>query len=122
MRDWAGRPNAGYEQGDERGRPLNFFEPVIERQRFNPSFAAIREGKGYSPARELMSAMMYCYEDPDGNFVEQFQSTGFDARLWELYIFATLTELGYAFDRAHAAPDFPGLGNSWRAFSSRLSR
>ena len=106
MRDWAGRPDAEYEQGDERGRPLNFFEPVIERHRFNPSFAAIREGEGYSPARELMSAMMYYYEDPDGNFVEQFQSTGFDARLWELYLFAALTELGYTFDRAHAAPDF----------------
>ncbi|MGA2233859.1 MAG: hypothetical protein ABSG23_00065 [Terriglobales bacterium] len=106
MRDWAGRPDAQYEQGDERGRPLNFFEPVIEREQFNPAFAAIREGEGYSPARELMSAMMYYYEDPDGNFVEQFQSTGFDAHLWELYLFATLTEIGYSFDRAHAAPDF----------------
>jgi len=106
MRDWGGRPDAEFEQGDERRRPLNFFEPVIERQRFNPVFAAMREGEGYSPARELMSAMMHYYEDPDGNFVEQFQSTGFDARLWELFLFATLAELGYTFDRAHAAPDF----------------
>ena len=106
MREWAGKPDAEYEQGDERGRPLDFFEPVVDRERFSPAFDLIRNGEGYSPARELMAALMHYYEDPDGNFVEQFQSTGFDARLWELYLFATLTELGYSFDRAHAAPDF----------------
>ena len=25
--------------------------------------------------------------DADGNFVEQFQTTGFNARIWELYLF-----------------------------------
>jgi large subunit ribosomal protein L30 len=34
---------------------------------------------GYSPARELIKAMMRFYEDADGNFVEQFQTTAFDA-------------------------------------------
>ena len=106
MQDWAARPDAEYEQGDEQGRPLDFFEPVVDQGSFNPSFAAVREGEGYSPARELIAAMMHYYQDPDGNFVEQFQSSGFDARLWELYLFAALTELGYSFDRAHAAPDF----------------
>jgi hypothetical protein len=36
--------------------------------------------------------MMHWYEDPDGNFIEQFQTTGFDARLWELYLFAMFCE------------------------------
>jgi len=50
--------------------------------------------------------MMHWYEDPDGNFIEQFQTTGFDARLWELYLFAAFTETGYRIDRIHAVPDF----------------
>ena len=50
--------------------------------------------------------MMYYFQDPDGNFIEQFQTTGFDARTWELYIFAALHELGYGFDRTYPAPDF----------------
>jgi len=74
--------------------------------RFHRLFRILRETAGYSPARELISAMLYYFDDPYGNFVEQFQTTGFDARVWELYLFATFTELGYAFDRTHVAPDF----------------
>jgi hypothetical protein len=50
--------------------------------------------------------MMCFYEDADGNFVEQFQTTAFDARLWELYLFATFNEIGYARSVNVAAPDF----------------
>ena len=49
---------------------------------------------------------MNWYEDVDGNFVEQFQSSAFDARLWELYLYAMFVELGYGFDRKYSAPDF----------------
>lgn len=53
--------------------------------------------------------------DRDGNFREQFQTTGFDARTWELYLFAALTNAGYELDRTHAVPDFVlhGHGRSW---------
>ena len=50
--------------------------------------------------------MMHYFEDVDGNFVQQFQSDGFDARLWELYLYALLNELEYGFDRRYAVPDF----------------
>jgi len=49
--------------------------------------------------------MMNWYEDVDGNFVKDFQSTGFDARVWELYLYAVFTEMGYSFNRDHNAPD-----------------
>ena len=49
---------------------------------------------------------MHYFEDTDGNFVQQFQTTGFDARLWELYLYALFVELGYAFDHQHAVPDY----------------
>jgi hypothetical protein len=50
--------------------------------------------------------MMRWYEDADGNFVEQFQTTGFDARIWELYLFAAFREMNYGIERDHPAPDF----------------
>jgi hypothetical protein len=50
--------------------------------------------------------MMPNFVDIDGNFVEQFQTTGFDARLWELCLFAYLTEEELFINRDHNAPDF----------------
>ena len=50
--------------------------------------------------------MMPYFIDIDGNFVEQFQSAGFDSRLWELYLNAYLTEEQLFINREHNAPDF----------------
>ncbi len=49
--------------------------------------------------------MLY-HDDIDGNFVENFQTAGFDARLWELYLWATFTELGFVRDGDAQIPDF----------------
>ena len=49
---------------------------------------------------------------PMGNFVEQFQSTGFDARLWELYLFAALVESDLDIVRPAPAPDFLAHGSN----------
>lgn len=53
---------------------------------------------------------MHWYEDADGNFGEQFQTTGFDARIWELYLFAALSEAGYIIDKSAPAQDFAAVG------------
>jgi hypothetical protein len=44
--------------------------------------------------------------DRDGNFVEQFQTTGFDSRVWELYLYAALEDTGYEVEQPEPAPDF----------------
>ena len=100
------KPPEAFHQGDEHGERIDFFSPVVSSQRFSDAFVKLLSAEGFSPARGLIEAMMHYYEDVDGNFVEQFQSTGFDARFWELYLFALLTEEGFAFDRTCAAPDF----------------
>jgi len=58
------------------------------------------------PARAIMAEMMRHYVDVDGNFVEQFQTTAFDSRIWELYLYAALLELGLFVNKEHEAPDF----------------
>lgn len=62
--------------------------------------------KGFSPAREIMSEIAYSFEDPDGNYIQQFQTKGFDARLWELFLYALLRENNFFIDRKFTAPDY----------------
>ncbi len=95
-----------YYQGDETGAPLDFFTPRVDRARLHPNFLALTETEAFSAARGIIEPMIHWYEDPDGNFIEQFQTTGFDARVWELYLFALFAEMSYLINRIHAVPDF----------------
>lgn len=99
-------PDEFFHKDDEDGAPVDFFAPVVPVARLNPTFRTLLEDPRYSPAREMIQAMMRFYEDADGNFVEQFQTRGFDPRVWELYLFAAFTELGFAHQGAVAVPDF----------------
>ncbi len=110
LRLWAAKPDEEYWQGDETGASLNLTIPASPEDRQHPSFRSLVAQEGYSPARELIAAMQFYDEDADGNFVEQFQTAGFDARIWELYLFATLTEMGYAVVRQDPTPDFHCVG------------
>jgi hypothetical protein len=97
-------------QGDEVGSPVDFLTPVHPTERLNPDFVTLTTKEGYSPARGIVEPMMRWHEDADGNFVEQFQTTGYDARIWELYLFAALGEAGYKLDRSFPAPDLVARG------------
>ncbi len=99
-------PDTEFEQGDEKGVPPEIFTPVVPVERLSPAFLRLAQGEGFSPARALIEEMMHFFEDVDGNFVEQFQTTAFDARFSELYLFALLAEQRMIFDRSYHAPDF----------------
>src|SRR3989442_11919822 len=100
------KPASSHHQGDEEGEPVDFFEPIVPEEKRAYGFEQLRTDKSYSPALGLLHELMHYYEDPDGNFIQQFQSTGFDARIWEVYLYAAFTEMGYGFDRSHPVPDF----------------
>ena len=97
-------------QGDEKGRPVDFFTPIVAAAKIDESFTALTTQVGHSAARRLINELMRWHEDVDGNFIEQFQTTGFDARVWELYLYAMLVELGFAVERPKPAPDFRAVG------------
>ncbi|UKD58604.1 hypothetical protein L3Q65_18375 [Amycolatopsis sp. FU40] len=97
-------------QGDEVGPPIDFFTPVVGEDKLHPSFREVASGRAFSAARGIITAMMRWHNDVDGNFVEQFQTTGFDARLWELYLFAAFTEAGFDITNPKPAPDFLASG------------
>jgi hypothetical protein len=106
MEKQANAPDTAFHQGDSDGLPVDFFKVLRADNRIHPTFKVLAKEEKYSPARELISGMMRFHEDADGNFIEQFQTTGFDSRLWELYLFATFNELGYARTPEVAVPDF----------------
>lgn len=95
-----------FPQGDSRGEKVDIFEPLYAPEKLNKNFEIVRTSKGHSSAKGIIAEAMHHYVDVDGNFIEQFQTTGFDSRLWELYLFSYLTEEGLLLDRTHNAPDF----------------
>ena len=97
-------------QGDEVGRPVDFFAPLAEDDRLHPTFKHLVEDSAIGAAKGLIEVMMRWYEDRDGNFIQQFQTTGFDARLWELYLWATLVSLNYRVEFPVPAPDLIASG------------
>lgn len=84
----------------------SLFDPAIDPKRFGTAFEAVASGRQFAPARATIDEVFARMGDRDGNFIEQFQSTGFDARLWELYLFAAFEEQGWSIDQTHSAPDF----------------
>jgi hypothetical protein len=105
MNDAGQQPDEFFHQGDVEGNPTDFFTPVVPEEKLNTNFKILTEGAKYSSARELVASLMPYYDDVDGNFVEQFQTVGFDARLWEIYLFATFTELAFAHSKEVQVPD-----------------
>ena len=82
------------------------FVPVVPPEKLNPHFKSLVEAPGDHPAHATLDQVYKDFDDPDGNFLEQFQTTGFDARFFELYLFAYFSRSGFEVDRTHPSPDF----------------
>jgi hypothetical protein len=98
-----------FQDGDV-GIAVDFFAPRVQQRRLHSNFRRLSHGEEFSAAREMITEIMRWYEDTDGNFIEQFQTTGFDARAWELYLFAALVEVGLQVSRPKPAPDMLARG------------
>ncbi|MBW5981349.1 hypothetical protein CF026_23290 [Klebsiella michiganensis] len=87
--------------------PVEFFTPLNRtRERLDPLFDQLINNPMHLSAKNIIEPMMRWYEDADGNFIEQFQTTGFKQRIWELYLFAMLIENDVVLDPRGAIPDF----------------
>src|SRR5437870_4882863 len=87
-------------------RTADPFVHVVDPTRLNPTFVLLKDAPGFRPARGIIREIFGGFDDIDGNFVEQFQTTGFDARIWELYLYQYLRSAGFDLDRRHPHPDF----------------
>ncbi|HLT65699.1 MAG TPA: hypothetical protein VKZ80_05030 [Flavobacterium sp.] len=89
---------------------VEFFDIFREKKRpknIHPFFLLLDNNKEYSSAKEVLKEISYHYKDIDGNFIDQFQSiNGFDARLWEIFLFCLFREQRFSFNRNNDSPDF----------------
>ncbi len=91
-------------QGDEK-RCFDVYRVVKNAKALHPFFSSLNMPQ-HSPAKEVVREIAYVFKDKDGNFIEQFQTAGFNARLFELYIFAYLHESQFIIDEKSSYPDF----------------
>lgn len=85
---------------------VDMFSLVVDKSKCHPYFIAVNEMPAHSAAKKLISEITPHFIDIDGNYVEQFQTSGFNSRLWELYLFCYFHEEGLTINREYEAPDF----------------
>jgi hypothetical protein len=95
-----------FEQGE---KPVinDIFKIIVKDENLHPHFKSLVSSTLYEPARNLIQELAYNYCDLDGNFIQQFQSlNGFNARLWELYLFAYFNHNNFHLSSEFSIPDF----------------
>ncbi len=79
---------------------------IVEEDKFNPLFRDLIKHPGYDPAFHQLKEISKGFKDIDGNLVEQFQTTGFHQRLWEILLFQFFNENNFNIVREGDNPDF----------------
>ena len=85
---------------------VDLFVNQSTKNKLHPQFLTLRDSPMCAPAREILREIQKRFDDPDGNFVEQFQTSGFDSRTFEMFLFAMFEENEHTIDRSHDRPDF----------------
>lgn len=95
------------EQGDETNSPLDPFEiPAnLADDKLHPYFKMLAEETGRAPARKVIRELALWLAPKDPHFVREFQTSGFDQRLWELFLWAAFREFCLDVEQLEA-PDF----------------
>lgn len=94
-------------QGDESNHVTDLLTvaPGTDPATLHPNFRFLIETPGREPARAVLRELGPWLAPSDPHFVKEFQSKQFDQRLWELYLWAMLREMGYDVTQPEA-PDF----------------
>ena len=95
-----------FPQEDNDRKKHEILVPCVPVDRLHPHFSWLTTNPHYSPARGLIKELSFAFRDRDGNYRQDLQTTGFDRRLWELYLYAFLYEQRFLIDDEKAIPDF----------------
>ncbi|UDL92064.1 hypothetical protein LGH82_12995 [Mesorhizobium sp. PAMC28654] len=91
---------------DARPEGVDLFATLGNIGRHHDAYVMLRDGFNQGAARALLEEVSSWVPDLDGNLVRDFQTSGYSARAWELYLRAALRALNFDMDHTHAAPDF----------------
>lgn len=94
----------------------SLFVAVVPQEKLHPAFMQVATHPGWGAARRCLDEVYMHMAPTETNFVEQFQTTGFDQRVWELALFASLEDLGYRVEQPSPAPDFDCTAGGIRFF------
>lgn len=83
---------------------MNLFERKVPEHQLCELYKRVEAG-ATSGDLELLQKWCAGFEDRDGKFVHEFQTT-FNSSFWELYLHAVLKEFKLEVDYRHARPDF----------------
>lgn len=72
----------------------------------NDHFTLLTRSLNHRPALLALGEIYLAMPRPDDNFVPDFQTANFDARLWELYLLAAFREQGVTVLQDERSPDF----------------
>lgn len=95
-----------FPQDDNNRKKHEILVPCVPEDKLNPNFQILATSVAYSPAFGIVKELSFAFTDLDGNYRKDFQTTGFDSRLWELYLYAAFYEQRFRIDDQHAVPDF----------------
>ncbi|WP_286754595.1 MULTISPECIES: hypothetical protein [Sphingobacterium] len=93
-------------KGTKRAKPEEFLVPQVQKEKLHPYYQILLNNESYTPAKELINEIVYSHLDVDGNYIKDFQTTGFDARLWELFLHTFLLNSQFTIDTSFNVPDF----------------
>ena len=98
-------------QGDETNAPIDLFQlPTdFDPSKLHPYFRLLLEDPGRKPARAVIREIGPWLAPQDPHLVKEFQTKGFDQRLWEIYLWAALKEFALDVEQLEA-PDFRCTG------------
>jgi hypothetical protein len=94
-------------QGDETNAPIDLLQVPVDRDpaTLHPYFKILLDHAARAPARAVVREIGRWLAPQDPHLVQEFQTSGFDQRLWEIYLWAAFHEFGLDVDQLEA-PDF----------------
>lgn len=84
----------------------DLFKDIVPFEKQNKNYKGVRDHLGYSPAQQALNEVFNSLPAIDKDFVKQFQTIGFDARIWELTLLAVFQEQKFQLERLHETTRF----------------
>ena len=84
----------------------DLFAGLANVERYHDAYVMLRDGFNQGAARALLEEISRWVPDLDGNLARDLQTSGYSARIWELYLWAAFRALNFDLDYTNAAPDF----------------
>ena len=96
-----------FAQGDEPNKYIDLLKVTkkIPESKLHPYFIQLTRNLAYRPAMKVIRELSPWIQPKDRHLEKEFQTSQFDQRIWEIYLWAALKELMFDVEQLEA-PDF----------------